>query len=127
MEKHDLTTGLTKDYAGKWCKDFFRVVIDFERRSDWAQALPEIKLALERSEREILLDYHLGLMASKGKDRVEEKKQILGTWSFVRPRLYHRVADGRRTKAMSSRRLTSPSTPLMNTISTAIYHEQDSA
>jgi len=88
MEKHDLTAGLIKDYAGKWCKDFFRVVIDFERRSDWSQALPEIKLALERTEKEILLDYHLGLLASKGKDRPDEKKQILGSWSFVRLHRY---------------------------------------
>jgi hypothetical protein len=83
MERHGLTQGLSKDYAGRWCKDFFRVAIDFERRSDWSQALPEIKRRLEKSEREILLDYHLELMEGhEGKD-VDDERRILGRWSFV--------------------------------------------
>lgn len=82
MEKNDLSLGLTRDYAGRWCKDFFRVVIDFERRTDWSQALPEIKKRLERSEREILLDFHLGLMDAQGKAEGEQKR-IIGRWSFV--------------------------------------------
>ena len=75
MTEQDLLTGLSKDYAGRPCKDFFRVAIDFERRSDWNIALSEIKQGLERCEREIILDCHL----AKGGD----KTRILGKWSFA--------------------------------------------
>ncbi len=81
MEEHDLTLGLTKDYRGRWCKDFFRVAIDFERRSDWSQALPPIKQRLERSEQEILLDFHLAQLKAKGHEA--DEKRIVGQWSFV--------------------------------------------
>lgn len=81
LREHNLTLGLTKDYAGRWCKDFFRVVIDFERRSDWNLALGEIKQALERSEREILLQFHLDQL--RGTEHDNEEKRIVGRWSFV--------------------------------------------
>lgn len=82
MEEHDLTMGLHKDSNGKWCKDFFRVVFDFERRTDWVQALPEIKQRLERSEKEMLMDFHLGLLEGReGNEMVQ--KRIMGHWSFV--------------------------------------------
>jgi hypothetical protein len=82
MEEHNLTVGLHKDSTGKWCKDFFRVVYDFERRTDWVQALPEIKQRLECSQKEMLMDFHLGLMEGKeGNEMVQ--KRILGHWSFV--------------------------------------------
>jgi hypothetical protein len=71
LEQHNLQLGLIKDYAGRPCKDYFRVVIDFERRNDWHMALAEIKQRLEKSEKEILMDHHgLG--------------RIMGRWSFVR-------------------------------------------
>ncbi|KAL7422858.1 vacuolar membrane-associated protein iml1 [Cryptotrichosporon argae] len=79
MERHDLTLGLGKDYRGRWCKDFFRVIVDFERKADWNAALREIKLRMERSEREILLDFHLGHLGAEQHDQ----KRILGTWSFA--------------------------------------------
>jgi hypothetical protein len=84
MERHGLTQGLTKDYANRWCKDFFRVAIDFERRPDWSQALPEIKRRLEKSEREILLDYHLLMMGERRREDEDQERRILGCWSFVR-------------------------------------------
>lgn len=82
MRKQDLTLGLTKDYQGRWCKDFFRVAVDFERRSDWNQSLGEIKQRLERSEREILLDFHLAQLREQSREA--EEKRIVGRWSFVR-------------------------------------------
>lgn len=82
MEAHNITQGLSKDYAGRWCKDFFRVAFDFERRSDWAQALPEIKQRIETSERELISDFHLGLVdAQPEKDDVQ--RRLLGKWSFA--------------------------------------------
>lgn len=82
MEEHGITAGLTKDYAGRWCKDFFRVVCDSERRTDWAQALPLIKQRIETSERELIRDFHLGLLvAQPGKDDVQ--RRLLGKWSFA--------------------------------------------
>jgi hypothetical protein len=82
MRTHNLTLGLHQDPTGKWCKDFFRVVYEHERRSDWAQTLPTIKQRLEKSEREILMEVHLGLLeGQEGKDMVQKK--ILGHWSFV--------------------------------------------
>ena len=85
MHQHGITLGLIKDYAGKWCKDFYKVAIDFERKTDWSQSLGEIKKYLERSEKEILLEYHLGQL--RGKDHEGDQKRILGKWSFVRPSL----------------------------------------
>lgn len=110
MRQHGITLGLIKDYAGKWCKDFYKVAIDFERKNDWGQSLAEIKKYLERSEKEILLDYHLGQL--RGKAHEGDQRRILGKWSFVRvnkpgvpvlPRLM-----GRRTKETFSRLSISP-------------------
>ncbi|KAK4690095.1 SEA/GATOR complex protein SEA1/DEPDC5, partial [Tremellales sp. Uapishka_1] len=81
LEKHNLMLGLSTDHCGKWCKDFFRVAVDFEKRSDWTQALAEIKLRMEKSEREILLEFHLGQMA--GEEHDGEEKRIAGRWSFA--------------------------------------------
>ncbi|KAK8861559.1 hypothetical protein IAR55_002381 [Kwoniella newhampshirensis] len=81
LRQHDLTEVLMQDYAGRWCKDFFKVAIDLERRNDWTQALPEIKKQLEKSEQEILLDYHLGHLSRRGEDGEEVK--IVGRWSFA--------------------------------------------
>ncbi|ORY27432.1 hypothetical protein BCR39DRAFT_538001 [Naematelia encephala] len=80
LQKHDLGVGLIKDYAGRWCKDYFRVAIDFERRSDWNQALAEIKRTLEGCEREILMSFHLDRLKEEAG---EEQKRILGSWSFA--------------------------------------------
>jgi hypothetical protein len=114
MEEHGLTVGLRKDSNDKWVKDFYRVVFDFERRTDWVQALPEIKQRLEKSEREVLMDFHLGLMeGQKGKDTVP--KRILGKWSFVSSSIGR--TDGRHTMAASSKRSISLSIPLTNIIS----------
>lgn len=82
LEKHDLTMGLITDCQGRPCKDFYRVVLDFVRRSDWSLALAEIKEFLERSEKEILLDFHLGMMSEEALRG--EQRRILGRWSFVR-------------------------------------------
>lgn len=81
MRGHGITAGLMQDYAGKWCKDFYKVAIDFERKTDWGQSLGEIKKYLERSEKEILLEYHLGQL--KGKDHEGDEKRIIGKWSFA--------------------------------------------
>lgn len=91
MHQHGITVGLIKDYAGKWCKDFYKVAIDFERKTDWGQSLGEIKKYLERSEKEILLEYHLGQL--KGKAHEGDQKRILGKWSFVRPPFCHKIRD----------------------------------
>jgi hypothetical protein len=83
LERNDLSLGLFKDHTGRWCKDFFRVLIDFERRTDWNIALAEIKRRLERSEKEILLGFHLKLFDQKHANS-REKRRIVGKWSFVR-------------------------------------------
>ncbi|EIW66543.1 hypothetical protein TREMEDRAFT_35030 [Tremella mesenterica DSM 1558] len=81
LEDNALTKGLIKDYTGRWCKDFYHVAIDFERRSDWHQALGEIKQRLEKSEKEILLDFHVSQL--RGTDREGTENRILGRWSFA--------------------------------------------
>ncbi|WWD05741.1 hypothetical protein V865_003824 [Kwoniella europaea PYCC6329] len=81
LEKHELAGSLIKDFSGRPCKDFFKVAVDLERRSDWTQALPEIKKQLERSEKELLLDYHFQLMG--GKSYTGDKVKIVGRWSFA--------------------------------------------
>lgn len=83
LNDHDLTLGLMHDHSGKWCKDFFRVIVDFEKRLDWNQALGEIKKRMESSEREILLDWNLQKLGQKGREY--EEKRIVGNWSFVSP------------------------------------------
>lgn len=83
MHKHGISAGLIQDHTGKWCKDFYKVAIDFERKTEWSQTLGEIKRYLERSEKEILLEYHLGQL--KGKDHEGDQKRIIGKWSFVSP------------------------------------------
>ena len=83
LERNDLGLGLIKDHTGRWCKDFFRVIVDFERRTDWNLALAEIKQRLERSEKEILLEFHLMLFNQKHAQS-REKRRIVGKWSFVR-------------------------------------------
>ena len=81
MRQIGIANDLIKDHSGKWCKDFYKVAIDFERKTDWSGSLGEIKKYLERSEKEILLEYHLGQL--KGKDHEGDQKRILGKWSFV--------------------------------------------
>jgi hypothetical protein len=81
MEKNEATLGLMKDFRGRWCKDFYRVVMDFERRSDWLTALPEVKRAIQRAEREVFLEFNLGQMAGKGHDG--ECKRVIGWWSYA--------------------------------------------
>jgi hypothetical protein len=83
MNMHKLTVGLMKDHHGRWCKDFFRVAIDFERKGDWLPMLADIKKQFERSEREVLLDFHVSeLTAEEGKAPTEDIR-ILGRWSFA--------------------------------------------
>ncbi|WVO20164.1 vacuolar membrane-associated protein IML1 [Cryptococcus decagattii] len=81
LRKHDMVNMLSQDYSGQWYKDFFKVAVDLERRNDWMSSLPEIKKQLEKSEREILLDYHLGLLKAKGV--AEEEVKIVGKWCFA--------------------------------------------
>lgn len=81
MRRHDMSSSLIKDCSGKWCKDFFKVAIDLERRNDWTQALPEIKKQLDQCEKEILLDYHLNVLKAENDD--QEQRRIIGRWSFV--------------------------------------------
>ncbi|WWC68656.1 uncharacterized protein I206_102587 [Kwoniella pini CBS 10737] len=81
LRKHDMAGSLTKDYAGRACKDFFKVAVDLERRNDWTQALPEIKRQLEGTERELMLDYHFQLM--KGAHQDGDEVKIVGRWSFA--------------------------------------------
>lgn len=83
MQKNDITLGLMKDYRGRWCKDFYRVVMDFERRSDWLTALPEVKRAIQRAEREVFLEFNLAQMQMAGKDRDGENKRVIGWWSYA--------------------------------------------
>jgi hypothetical protein len=87
MRQIGIADNLIKDHSGKWCKDFYKVAIDFERKSDWSGSLGQIKKYLERSEKEILLEYHLGQL--KGQDHEGDEKRILGKWSFVHPLLCH--------------------------------------
>jgi hypothetical protein len=100
MEKNDITLGLSKDYTGRWCKDFFRVIVDFERRSDWNLALAEIKRRVERSEREILLDVHLAELEQQHPG-TQVQKRVIGKWSFVSIPIPISLFsfDARRTKA----------------------------
>ncbi|WWC87875.1 uncharacterized protein L201_002773 [Kwoniella dendrophila CBS 6074] len=81
LKKHNLADTLATDYSGRNCKDFFRVAIDLERRNDWTQALPEIKKLLERSERELILDYHFGEMG--GESFTGDKVRLVGRFSFA--------------------------------------------
>ncbi|WRT65675.1 uncharacterized protein IL334_002620 [Kwoniella shivajii] len=81
LQKHGLAGSLIKDYAGRPCKDFFKVAVDLERRNDWTQALPEIKKQLEKSEKELMLDYHFQLMG--GKSYTGEAVRLVGRWSFA--------------------------------------------
>jgi len=108
LERNDLGLGLIKDHSGRWCKDFFRVIVDFERRTDWNYALAEIKRRLERSEKEILLEFHLMLLNQKHPN-TREKRRIVGKWSFVSGRRLSCLlrTDFRRTRATYSKRSTS--------------------
>ena len=109
LEENDITLGLSKDYSGRWSKDFFRVVVDFERRTDWNLALTEIKRRVDRSEREILLDFHLAEL-ERQHPGTQVKKRVVGQWSFVSLSLSFstlRVND-RRTKVTCWKRLISP-------------------
>ncbi|WVQ93412.1 hypothetical protein IAU59_000483 [Kwoniella sp. CBS 9459] len=81
LKKHDMSGSLIQDYSGRWCKDFFKVAIDLERRNNWSEALPDIKKQLERSEKEILLDYHFQLLGGKKYDG--DGIKIVGRWSFA--------------------------------------------
>nr|ODN85129.1 vacuolar membrane-associated protein IML1 [Cryptococcus depauperatus CBS 7841] len=81
LRKHNIADVLSQDHSGQWYKDFFKVGVDLERRNDWMSSLPEIKKQLERSEREVLLDYHLNLLRQKGV--VEQEIRIVGRWSFA--------------------------------------------
>ena len=123
LERNDLGLGLIKDYSGRWCKDFFRVIVDFERRTDWNLALAEIKRRLERSEMEILLEFHLMLLNQKHPN-TREKRRIVGKWSFVSdlPQIDLVGIDHRRTRVTSLKRSMSRSTPSMSTTSIATSH-----
>jgi hypothetical protein len=102
MRQIGIADNLIKDHSGKWCKDFYKVAIDFERKSDWSGSLGQIKKYLERSEKEILLEYHLGQL--KGKDHEGDEKRILGKWSFVGPvSVMLKCANVRHTKEMCSK------------------------
>jgi hypothetical protein len=98
MRQHNIANTLIKDYSGKWCKDFYKVAIDFERKTDWSGSLGEIKKYLERSEKEILLEYHLKEL--EGKAHEGDQKRIIGKWSFVRARPSNST-DRRHTREMS--------------------------
>jgi hypothetical protein len=100
LHSRSLTEGLRQDHLGKWHKDFFKVVFDFESRKDWTEALPEIKLQLMKSEEEMLQTVNV----SENKDG--EEQRILGKWSFVSfPQRRMRYADEpkRRTRGISWR------------------------
>jgi hypothetical protein len=81
LNRFGLTHGLAQDHNKNWCKDFFRVVVDFEKRADWNHSLGEIKRVLEKSEREILLDFHLSHLSGSQHDH--DEKRIVGRWSFA--------------------------------------------
>jgi hypothetical protein len=85
-------------HAGHY-KDFYRVIVDFETRSEWATILPALKQQLLETHEAILLNHHLGGDA-------EDEAKIVGRLSFVSDEIAQRRrgrADGinRRTKAMS--------------------------
>lgn len=81
LRKYDLGLGLMKDHRDRWCKDFYKVAVDFERRSDWMTALTDVKQHMERCEAEILRNFHLNLMVKNGFEK--EQKRIIGHWSFA--------------------------------------------
>lgn len=66
-------------HAGYY-KDFYRVIVDFETRSEWSTILPALKQQLLETHEAILLNHHLGGDA-------EDEAKIVGRLSFVsRPR-----------------------------------------
>jgi len=105
MRQHNIAHTLIKDYSGKWCKDFYKVAIDFERKTDWSGSLGEIKKYLERSEKEILLEYHLSEL--EGKAHEGDQKRIIGKWSFVRDHHISQLTVGVRGKRLRSRQSSS--------------------
>ncbi|CAG8583025.1 7327_t:CDS:2, partial [Acaulospora colombiana] len=46
---------LMKDNEGRWCKDFYKVIVDWETRSDWSTALKELKSELLNYQPNVLL------------------------------------------------------------------------
>lgn len=81
MERNDCTLGLMKDHSGKYCKDFFRVVVDFERKADWSSALAEIKQTIQQAEKEVFLMFNIHQMSEEKVK--EEQKRVIGQWSFA--------------------------------------------
>lgn len=66
---------LHSPHAGYY-KDFYRVIVDFETRSEWSTILPVLKQQLLETHEAILLNHHLG------GDAADEAK-IIGRLSFV--------------------------------------------
>ncbi|CAG8506457.1 13958_t:CDS:2 [Acaulospora morrowiae] len=46
---------LMKNHEGKWCRDFYKVIVDWETRNDWTTALKELKNELLSYQPKILL------------------------------------------------------------------------
>ncbi|KAJ3084150.1 vacuolar membrane-associated protein iml1 [Rhizoclosmatium hyalinum] len=49
-----LFSDLDRDFAGRMYRDYYRVVIDWETRSDWAQVLVPLKREFVRFEKDVL-------------------------------------------------------------------------
>ncbi|KAI5450651.1 vacuolar membrane-associated protein iml1 [Naganishia albida] len=62
-------------HAGYY-KDFYRVIVDFETRSEWATILPVLKQQLLETHEQILLNHHRGGDA-------EDEAKIIGRLSFA--------------------------------------------
>lgn len=81
MERNDCTLGLMKDHEGRYCKDFFRVVVDFERKADWTSSLAEIKETIQQAEKEVFLMFNIHQMPEERAN--VEQKRVIGHWSFA--------------------------------------------
>jgi hypothetical protein len=69
-------------HAGYY-KDFYRVIVDFETRSEWATILPVLKQQLLETHEQILLNHHRG-------GDTEDEAKIIGRLSFVSARQVQR-------------------------------------
>ncbi|CAG8507228.1 1648_t:CDS:2 [Cetraspora pellucida] len=48
-------SSLMKDYDNRWCKDFYKVIVDWETRSDWSSVLMSLKNELLNYQPAVLM------------------------------------------------------------------------
>ncbi|KAJ3139423.1 vacuolar membrane-associated protein iml1 [Physocladia obscura] len=62
----EMLSGLRRDYLGRPYRDFYRVVLDWETRSDWLQVLVPLKREFVRFEKDVLQNEISGSILSGG-------------------------------------------------------------